>query len=77
MDPSLCVRTTANTRVPFAANAAEVLRDLFVLKVDKELSYGERNMLDTARKLLMKELTLAVDKEELSQEEDVRQIFGL
>ena len=56
---------------------AEVLRDLFVLKVDKELSYGERNMLDTARKLLMKELTLAVDKDELSQEEDVRQIFGL
>src|SRR6202035_2723687 len=44
---------------------AEVLRDLFILKVDKELSYGERNMLDTARKLLMKELALAVDKDEL------------
>lgn len=56
---------------------AEVLRDLFVLKVDKELSYGERNMLDTARKLLMKELTLAVEKEELEAQEEVRQIFGL
>ncbi|MCB0407095.1 MAG: CarD family transcriptional regulator, partial [Bdellovibrionales bacterium] len=28
---------------------AEVLRDLFVLKVEKELSFGERKMLDTAR----------------------------
>lgn len=56
---------------------AEVLRDLFLLKVDKELSYGERNMLDTARKLLMKELTLAVDKDELTSQDDVRAIFGL
>lgn len=56
---------------------AEVLRDLFLLKVDKELSYGERNMLDTARKLLMRELTLAVDKDELTREDEVRQIFGL
>jgi CarD family transcriptional regulator len=56
---------------------AEVLRDLFLLKVDKELSYGERNMLDTARKLLMRELSLAVDKDELTREDEVRQIFGL
>lgn len=56
---------------------AEVLRDLFLLKVDKELSYGERNMLDTARKLLMKELTLAVDKDELTSQDDVKAIFGL
>jgi CarD family transcriptional regulator len=56
---------------------AEVLRDLFVLKVDKELSFGERKMLDTARGLLMRELTLAVDKDELSSQDEVRQIFGL
>jgi CarD family transcriptional regulator len=56
---------------------AAVLRDLFVLKVDKELSFGERKMLDTARGLLMKELTLATTKEELSKEEEVRAIFGL
>lgn len=56
---------------------AEVLRDLFLLKVDKELSYGERNMLDTARKLLMKELTLAVDHQELTSTNEVRQIFGI
>jgi CarD family transcriptional regulator len=56
---------------------AEVLRDLFLLKVDKELSYGERNMLDTARKLLMKELTLAVDHNELESQASVRAIFGI
>ena len=38
---------------------AEVLRDLCVLRVTKELSFGERKMLDTARGLLIKELALA------------------
>ncbi len=56
---------------------AEVLRDLFLLKVEKELSFGERKMLDTARGLLLKELSLAKTREELSAEDEVRQIFGL
>ena len=55
---------------------AEVLRDLFLLKVEKELSFGERKMLDTARNLLLKELSLATSREDLS-EDDVRAIFGL
>ena len=38
---------------------ARVLRDLCVLKGDKELSFGERKMLDTARNLLVKELSIA------------------
>lgn len=56
---------------------AEVLRDLFLLKVDKELSFGERKMLDTARGLLLKELSLATSREELQSEDEVRAIFGL
>ncbi|HEX4925166.1 MAG TPA: CarD family transcriptional regulator [Bdellovibrionales bacterium] len=56
---------------------AEVLRDLFLLKVDKELSFGERKMLDTARSLLIKELTLATSPEELAEEKEVKEIFGL
>ncbi len=56
---------------------AEVLRDLFVLKVDKELSFGERKMLDSARTLLLKELALATGTEELRAQEDVAAIFGL
>ena len=56
---------------------AEVLRDLFLLKVEKELSFGERKMLDTARSLLLKELSLATSREELSNQDEVRAIFGL
>lgn len=56
---------------------AAVLRDLFLLKVDKELSFGERKMLDTARGLLMKELALAVKDDFLKQEDEIKQIFGL
>lgn len=56
---------------------AEVLRDLFLLKVDKELSFGERKMLDTARSLLLKELTLATSESELFSEDEVKSIFGV
>ena len=38
---------------------AEVMRDLSVLRFTKDLSFGERKMLDTARGLLTKELALA------------------
>jgi len=55
---------------------AEVLRDLFLLKVDKELSFGERKMLDTARTLLLAELTLATPEKDLSTPE-VKDIFGI
>lgn len=43
---------------------AEVLRDLTLLKLEKELSFGERKMLDTAKNLLVKELSLVNNKEE-------------
>ncbi|MEK2688363.1 CarD family transcriptional regulator [Bdellovibrio sp. GT3] len=56
---------------------AEVLRDLFLLKADKELSFGERKMLDAARSLLLKELTLATSEAELFNEEEVKAIFGI
>lgn len=56
---------------------AEVLRDLFLLKADKELSFGERKMLDSARTLLLKELTLATSQDDLFKEEEVKMIFGV
>jgi len=51
---------------------AEVLRDLTVLKEDKELSFGERKMLETARNLLIKELsvTRGVEEDQISEEID-------
>ncbi len=48
---------------------AEVMRDLSMLKYVKELSFGERKMLDTAKNLLVKELAIA----ETTTEEDVLQ----
>jgi CarD family transcriptional regulator len=38
---------------------AEVMRDLAVLSYDKELSFGEKKMLDTAQGLLVSEIALA------------------
>lgn len=54
---------------------AEVLRDLFLLKLDKELSFGERKMLDTARGLLVKELSIARQAKEEDIEAEVEKIF--
>lgn len=50
------------TGSPF--RVAEVLRDLTLLKLEKELSFGERKMLDTAKNLLVKELSLVNNEEE-------------
>ena len=50
------------TGSPF--RVAEVLRDLTLLKTEKELSFGERKMLDTAKNLLVRELSLVNDKQE-------------
>lgn len=55
---------------------AEVYRDLLMLKVEKELSFGERKMLDTARNLLVKEISLAKKVEEEQIEKDLDRIFA-
>ena len=55
---------------------AEVLRDLYLLKFDKELSFGERKMLDTARTLLVKELSIAKNVKEEQVEEELKHIFN-
>lgn len=55
---------------------AEVLRDLFILKSDKDLSFGERKMLDTARSLLVKELSIAEETGEDKIESHIKVIFN-
>ncbi len=54
---------------------AGVLRDLFLLRVDKDLSFGERRMLDTARNLLIKELSIVKKSPEKSIEKELKKIF--
>ena len=56
---------------------AEVLRDLYLLKVDKDLSFGERKMLDTAQSLLLKELSIAKETDERAIMSDIKDIFDL
>ena len=55
---------------------AVVLRDLFLLKVDKDLSYGERKMMDTAKSLLVKELSLAKKTDEAKIEKQIENLFN-
>ncbi|RTZ90368.1 MAG: CarD family transcriptional regulator [Deltaproteobacteria bacterium] len=54
---------------------AEVLRDLYVLKLDKDLSFGEKKMLDTARSLLVKEIALATQEAETKILKEIKDIF--
>ena len=54
---------------------AGVLRDLFILKIDKNLSFGERKMMDTAKSLLVKEISVASNLKETEVEEDLKTIF--
>jgi CarD family transcriptional regulator, regulator of rRNA transcription len=54
---------------------AKVLRDMNRLKFDKDLSFGERRLLDQARALLLKELALAKRKTEADMAEEIRRIF--
>jgi CarD family transcriptional regulator len=51
-------------------DVAEVFRDLFQLKLEKDLSFGERKLLDTVQNLLVQEISLvkAVDEEFVRQE---------
>ena len=56
---------------------AEVLRNLYLLKVDKDLSFGERKMLDTAQSLLLKELSIAKKTDESTVMSDIKAIFNL
>ena len=58
-----------------AFEVAAVLRDLSLLRIDKELSFGERKMLDTARNLLVKEISVAKNQAESKVEKDIMKLF--
>jgi CarD family transcriptional regulator len=54
---------------------AKVLRDMYRLKFDKDLSFGERRLLDQARSLLIHELALAKQVERANIEGEIQEIF--
>lgn len=55
---------------------AEVLRNLFLLRHSKDLSFGERKMLDQAKHLLVKEISLAKKSKEDIVEQEIQTIFA-
>ena len=55
---------------------AEVFRDLYRLKETKTLSFGERRMLDTAKNLIVKELSVAKNTTEVKVEKELEKIFS-
>jgi CarD family transcriptional regulator len=55
---------------------AKVLRDMYRLKFDKDLSFGERRLLDQARSLLVQELALAKKVKPDSIEGEIQQILS-
>lgn len=55
---------------------AEVIRDLSRLKGQKDLSFGERKMLDTARNLLVNELSIVKNTNEESIVQEIKSIFN-
>lgn len=54
---------------------ADVLRELYSIRDGKELSYGEKKVLELARKLLVKEVALAEGADEDSITARVENIF--
>lgn len=54
---------------------AKVLRDMYRLKFDKDLSFGERKLLDQAKSLLMKELAAAKKLTEAALQAQVDDMF--
>jgi CarD family transcriptional regulator len=59
-----------------AIEIAKVLRDISRLRSDKDLSFGERRLLDQARSLLLKELALAKNVTEESMSEKLAKMFA-
>jgi len=56
--------------------AAEVFRDLTLLKETKDLSHGERRLFDQARSLLINELSIAKRTDAGDIERTINQIFA-
>ena len=57
-------------------DVAEVFRDLFLLKLTKDLSFGERKLYDTAQVLLVRELSTAKNTDEKTIISEIESLFG-
>lgn len=86
MSPSRVTNTTWNRRFrefnDLLRNGsllatAEVLRDLVALRHDKDLSYGEKKMLDKALSMLVSEVSLATNRNADDVETEIKGYLSL
>jgi CarD family transcriptional regulator len=56
-------------------DVAEVFRDLYLLKLTKDLSFGERKLYDTAQTLLIKEISTSKQTTEDSILMEIESLF--
>jgi CarD family transcriptional regulator len=56
-------------------DVAEVFRDLYLLKLNKDLSFGERKLYDTAQGLLVRELSTAKNTDETTIIGEIESLF--
>ena len=54
---------------------AEVFRDLYLLKLTKDLSFGERKLYDTAQGLLVRELSTAKNTDQQTIISEIKSLF--
>jgi CarD family transcriptional regulator len=57
-------------------DVAEVFRDLYMLKLNKDLSFGERKLYDTAQGLLIRELSTARETDENTILKEIEALFA-
>ena len=58
-----------------AIEVGKVLRDLALMKMEKNLSFGERKMFDQAQRLLVEEIAVAKDTDEAAIKAEIESIF--
>jgi CarD family transcriptional regulator len=63
-------------RTGSALEIAQVLRDLYLLRSGKTLSYGEKRMLNTAIGLLSQEIAVAMGQEASQAQQQILSAFG-
>jgi len=57
-------------------DVAEVFRDLYLLRLNKDLSFGERKLFDTATTLLLRELSTARNTDEATILSEIESLFA-
>lgn len=58
------------------SDVAYVLKELFLIGMDKELSFGERRLLEQAMTLVSMELAYALDREQDAVKADINEMFA-